>query len=110
MSPDGTGTGNDLSEGTVLRLLYALEALYPAALVKEGAMRWRVVPRGAGYHHMLGALEKLGRGEIAPQVEPKAEPRLRAATASPQAVAHRGGGAGQPGRRRRQGEGEGGRG
>jgi hypothetical protein len=44
---DGSGTGNDLSEGTVLRLMYAMEALYPSVLVRESALRWRVVPRGA---------------------------------------------------------------
>ena len=66
VASDGSGTGNDLSEGTVLRLLYALEALYPSVLVKEGALRWRVVPRGAGYHHLLTALEKLGRAEVQP--------------------------------------------
>ena len=79
---DGTGTGNDLSEGTVYRMLHALEALYPAALVKEGAMRWRVVPRGAGYHHLLDALTSLGRGEIEPSVEPhKTAGRRRLAAA-----------------------------
>jgi hypothetical protein len=61
---DGSGTGNDLSEGTVLRLMYAMEALYPSVLVREGALRWRVVPRGACYHYLLKSLEKLGRAEI----------------------------------------------
>ena len=66
---DGSGTGNDLSEGTVLRLFYALEALYPSVLIKEGALRWRVFPRGASYHHLLMSLEMLGRNEV--RAEPK---------------------------------------
>ena len=69
VAADGSGTGNDLSEGTVLRLFYALEALYPSVLIKEGALRWRVVPRGASYHHLLMSLEMLGRNEVC--AEPK---------------------------------------
>ena len=64
VAADGSGTGNDLSEGTILRLMYAMEALYPAVLFKDGALRWRVVPRGASYHHMLTCLERLGRAEV----------------------------------------------
>jgi 3-methyladenine DNA glycosylase/8-oxoguanine DNA glycosylase len=64
VAADGSGTGNDLSEGTILRLMYAMEALYPAVMFKDGALRWRVVPRGASYHHMLTCLERLGRAEV----------------------------------------------
>ena len=58
---DGSGSIRDMSEGVLIRLYYALEMLYPTALIKEGALRWRVRPRGAGYHHMLDCLERLGR-------------------------------------------------
>jgi hypothetical protein len=62
---DGSGSIRDMSEGVLLRLFHALEMLYPTALVKEGALRWRVRPRGAAHHHMLACLEQLGRGAVA---------------------------------------------
>ena len=75
VAADGSRSGNDLSEGTILRLMYAIEALYPSVLVKEGALRWRVVPRGAGYHHLLKCLENLGRKEVSVQPELKLPPQ-----------------------------------
>ena len=59
---DGTGSIRDMSEGVLIRLYHALEFLYPTVLIKEGALRWRVRPRGAGYHHMIHTLELIGRG------------------------------------------------
>lgn len=61
---DGTGAVRDMTEGVLLRLFYALEMLYPTALKKEGAIKFRVRPRGAAYHHMMVSLEHLGRGEL----------------------------------------------
>ena len=61
---DGTGTGRDMTEGPLYRIFHALECLYPATLIKEGALKWRVVPRGAAYNHLLSELERLGRGAI----------------------------------------------
>ena len=55
---DGNGTSHDMSEGVLLRLFHGLECLYPTALIKEAALRWRVRPRGAGYHHLLVCLEQ----------------------------------------------------
>ena len=46
---DGSGSARDMSEGVLLRLFHALEMLYPTALAKEGALRWRVRARGAFY-------------------------------------------------------------
>ena len=64
---DGTGAARDMTEGVLLRLFHALEMLYPTALRKEGAFKFRVRPRGAAYHHMLLALERLGRGDCKPK-------------------------------------------
>ena len=65
---DGSGTGRDMTEGVLYRIFHALECLYPATLIKEGALRWRVIPRGAAYHHLLDALTSLGRGVVAPSL------------------------------------------
>lgn len=54
----------DMTEGVLVRLFYALESLYPTALIKCGAFKWLVRPRGAGYHHMMSCLEQLSRGAI----------------------------------------------
>jgi 3-methyladenine DNA glycosylase/8-oxoguanine DNA glycosylase/superfamily II DNA or RNA helicase len=62
--PDGTGTPRDMTEGVVLRLLHALEALYPTVLKKEGPFKFLVRPRGAAFYHLLIALEMLGRGQV----------------------------------------------
>ena len=32
-------------------------------LLKEAPLRWRLIPRGAAYHHLLSQLEALGRGD-----------------------------------------------
>ena len=77
---DGSGSARDMSEGVILRLFYALEMLYPTALAKEGALRWRVRPRGAGYYHMLHCLDQLGRGAVPPP--PAAPPPLATAPAA----------------------------
>ena len=53
---DGSGSARDMSEGVLLRLFHALEMLYPTALAKEGALRWRVRARGAGYPPLTLAL------------------------------------------------------
>jgi hypothetical protein len=58
---DGT-CKRDMTEGCILRIYYVLESLYPTVLIKNGALKWRVRQRGAGYHHMLGCLELLSRG------------------------------------------------
>lgn len=34
VNADGTGTGRDMSEGVLYRIMHALEALYPATLIK----------------------------------------------------------------------------
>jgi hypothetical protein len=59
---DGTGAPRDMTEGVLLRLFHALEMLYPTALKKESAFKFRVRPKGAAYHHLLVCLERLGRG------------------------------------------------
>lgn len=33
------------------------------AIRKEGALKFRIRPKGGTYHHMLSMLERLGRGE-----------------------------------------------
>ena len=67
INTDGSGSGRDMSEGVLYRILHALEALYPSALVKEGPLKWRVVPRGAAYHHLITQLEGLGRSVVSPR-------------------------------------------
>jgi hypothetical protein len=49
-----------MSEGTVLRILFTLEALYPSALARtRSQFRWRVMASGAAFVHMCRALHTL---------------------------------------------------
>jgi hypothetical protein len=55
-----------MSEGTVLRLLYTLEALYPCVLARtRSQFAWRLMPAGAAFVHMCASLDKLARMELA---------------------------------------------
>jgi 3-methyladenine DNA glycosylase/8-oxoguanine DNA glycosylase/superfamily II DNA or RNA helicase len=60
---DGTGAPRDMVEGVLVRVFHGLEMLYPQAIRKEGAFKFRIRPRGAAYYHLLASLERLGRGE-----------------------------------------------
>ncbi|KAK3270096.1 hypothetical protein CYMTET_21493 [Cymbomonas tetramitiformis] len=51
-----------LTEGTLVRLLLALESLYPTALEHVGELRWRVRASGAAYVHLMRCLSLLARG------------------------------------------------
>jgi hypothetical protein len=81
INSDGTGTPRDMVEGVLLRLFHGLECLYPTALKKESAFKFKVRPRGAAYYHLLESLERLGRGEFSSErpfanpvaVKPKTE-------------------------------------
>jgi len=86
---DGSGSPRDMSEGVLLRLFHALECLYPTALLKEGALKWRVRSRGAGYHHLLVSLEWLGRGAVPSAASLSAPPLgiLATGAAAPPAAA-----------------------
>jgi len=61
---DGTGAPRDMVEGVLVRVFHGLELLYPQAIRKEGALKFRIRPRGAAYYHLLASLERLGRGEL----------------------------------------------
>lgn len=64
INSDGTGAPRDMTEGVLVRIFHALECLYPMVLRKEGAMKFRLRPKGASHHHLLCMLERLGRGEV----------------------------------------------
>jgi len=50
-----------MSEGTVLRILYALEALYPSVFRRMASLKWRLSPSGAAFVHLLDCLDQLAR-------------------------------------------------
>lgn len=55
-----------MSEGTVLRLLYTLEALYPCVFARtRSQFTWRLMPAGAAFVHMCASLDQLARMELA---------------------------------------------
>ena len=50
-----------MSEGTVLRIVYALEALYPSVFVRVSCLKWSLIPSGAAFVHCLNCLDCLAR-------------------------------------------------
>ena len=85
---DGSGSPRDMSEGVLLRLFHALECLYPTALLKEGALKWRVKVHISPYlpisPHISGRRAQVA-GALArrrlpppPRVSRVARPRRRA--------------------------------
>lgn len=83
---DGSGTGRDMTEGVLYRILHVLESLYPATLLKESALKWRLIPRGAAYHHLLQMLEQLGRGSVLQSRSPDSRTAAAGAGSSNQLV------------------------
>jgi 3-methyladenine DNA glycosylase/8-oxoguanine DNA glycosylase len=56
-----------MSEGTILRLLYTLEALYPCVLARTRTQfTWRLMPAGAAFVHMCASLDRLARVDAGP--------------------------------------------
>ena len=56
-----------MTEGTVLRILYTLEALYPSVLARtRSQLRWRLMPSGAAFVHMCDVLDTLARLDVSP--------------------------------------------
>ena len=66
---DGSGAPRDMTEGVLVRIFHALECLYPMALRKDGAFKFRVRPLGASYYHLLCMLERLGVGLLPPGLD-----------------------------------------
>ena len=84
---DGSSPGdaaNSMHEGTMFRLLSALEVLYPAALERSGPLRWRVCPAGAAYVHLMQTLAELARESTDNLI--CADPSSTAADANPPAA------------------------
>lgn len=63
LDKNGRGCNRDMNEGVLLRIWHVLESLYPFVLVKAkhaSSMQWQVNRYGAGYSHLVHALETLG--------------------------------------------------
>jgi hypothetical protein len=75
-----------MTEGVLYRILHVLESLYPATLLKESALKWRLIPRGAAYHHLLQMLEQLGRGSVLQSRSPDSRTAAAGAGSSNQLV------------------------
>jgi hypothetical protein len=59
----GIGTARDMSEGVLLRIFHVLEFLYPTAVRKDGALTFRIRPKGAVFYHLMACLENLSISE-----------------------------------------------